>query len=356
MLKKIALVSSLLLPLTVQAESFTDVYGDSNLKPNKTMQKYIKQLGDTQNALMPFVLSGNQKVAQKDAQVLMHKKFILEEKIKKEGNYAYVTSKGIYYPNKNFYTTIDVVRKDDSVRLSFVPLTEHATAKPEVNMSHNKNDIIDKRIKFDTLEASLASSNQFDNKPYYCPVYSCTAGFSDHRLKPYLPVFNKAAVAEKQLIIKTLRNDPDPSRRAAAALLVGHFKDPKEIITVLSPIINDSDENVRNNALQVLGVTVDKSKFTNLDLTPFLKLLNSPVVTDRTQALLLVSAVASNPQYKQKIVQEGGDNLIALLNLYQPNNHDLAYTVLKKVSDKHYAARDIKGWSDWLATKRASAA
>jgi hypothetical protein len=63
---------------------------------------------------------------------------------------------------------------------------------------------------------------------------------------------------------------------------------------------------------------------------------------------LIVSSLANNLKYSKYIVQNAGDNLIQELKLQQPNNHYLAYIILKKISNKNYSDRDYKSWQNWL--------
>ena len=82
-----------------------------------------------------------------------------------------------------------------------------------------------------------------------------------------------------------MNHDPIPDRRAAAVFLIGHFKDPKEIMSTLTPHVMDADSGVRNNVMRVIGMTMEKAHLTQIDLHPFLVLLQSPVESDRNKAL-----------------------------------------------------------------------
>ena len=77
-------------------------------------------------------------------------------------------------------------------------------------------------------------------------------------------------------------------------------------------------------------------------------LLNSPFETDRNKALLVLVYAENYTTTKKTIIQKGHKNLIDLLRLQQPNNHDLAYFLLKKISGKAYGPNNIDAWDQWL--------
>ena len=151
-----------------------------------------------------------------------------------------------------------------------------------------------------------------------------------------------------KLIIDTLNHDPDPERRAAAAFLIGHFTNPHEIVSLLSPHVSDPSSFVRNNVLRVLGATIQKAKITQINVPPLLDLLDSPFDTDRNKALWVLYTAADEPKSKPVIIQQGGKKLVSLLRLKQPNNHQLAYEVLLKVSGKNFGENDLVSWENWL--------
>lgn len=207
-------------------------------------------------------------------------------------------------------------------------------------------------IKYDRIGLALMMNNKIKQLAAPCPVYHCAMGFEHPKLKPYLKVFNDGAIKEKAMILETLNHDLDPARRAAAAFLVGHFRDPHEIISVLSPHISDKDEEVRNNVMRVIGATMAKAKIIDIDVSPFLNALDSPSTTDRNKALYVLFNAADSKAAKQVILQKGGKQLVALTRLKQPNNHDWAYLILKKISGKDFGATNSAGWAAWVSSSK----
>ncbi len=205
-------------------------------------------------------------------------------------------------------------------------------------------------MEYNDLTYKLENLNQLKINNISCPVYHCTVGFDNSKLKPYLNMFNIGSIKEKKLILNTLNHDSNPERQAAAAFLTGHFSDPKEIISLLLPHVNDKSSLVRNNVMRVIGDTMDKAKITEIDVTPFLDLLNSPYGTDRNKASLILLNASGTASAQSLIIQNGKDNLLSMLRLQQPNNHDHAYFILKKISGKTYGEYDIAAWDKWLTS------
>ena len=163
-------------------------------------------------------------------------------------------------------------------------------------------------------------------------------------------------VKERKLILDTLNHDPNAERRAAAVFLVGFFSDPNEIVQILSQHINDPSGLVRNDALRVIGSTAQTTKMTEIDVTPFLGLLNSPDETDRNKTLWVLMTASKSKKAKPILIQNAGENLINLLALKQPNNHEMAYSVLKQISGKDFGEHNVKAWEQWLSSAQKKTA
>jgi hypothetical protein len=105
--------------------------------------------------------------------------------------------------------------------------------------------------------------------------------------------------------------------------------------------------------MRVLGEIAEKRKEVPIPVEPIIKALNYPATTDRNKALYILEGLAANPKNKGIIIGQAGSLLIKLLRLYQPNNHDFAYSILKKVSGKNYGERDYKAWEQWIGKARS---
>ncbi|MFC3908684.1 hypothetical protein ACFORL_06285 [Legionella dresdenensis] len=355
MKKKIMIIMGALFTLNAQADNIVDFHGDKQ-QSSVIMSKYAKDVSTSTRALYELLrnnFNNSDKAFEKQIEPLLQKRFALVEAIKKEGNYSFVDFQTVFYPNdKNIYTTIEVIKANDSSRLKFV---NAAVKQPEKKQPKRKKDLIDQRIEFDNYEMQLMQQGKIKPGKYECPVYHCVTGYAEPRFKPYLAKFNTGAVRQKKLILDTLNHDPVPERRAAAAFMVGHFTTPDAVFAALLPHVNDSDEGVRNNVMRVIGSTMDKAQKYDLDLTPFINMLNSPYGSDRNKALYVLLYATHYEPNKKIIARQAGAKLIDLLALKQPNNHDTAYQVLKEISGEHFSDQDITGWKKWMAKQINSA-
>ena len=257
----------------------------------------------------------------------------------------------IFYPQKkDLYTTIDVVRANQPERLKFSKPTHY----PIPGLP--KHDLIDKMSEYESSGFKFMMSNGERKISPVCPVYHCTFGFDSPESKPYLTIFNEGVIKEKPFILSTIKQDREPERRGSAILLVGHFKNPHEIIKIMSAYIQDTCEIVRNNALRVMAATMEKAKIYDVNLLPIMELLDSPSVTDRNKALYVLSVAVKSKSNRKLMIKMGGDHMIQILSLKQLNNHDIAYQLLKKLSGKDFGEHNIAGWQQWLAQTHNSLA
>lgn len=332
--------------MRVSAHIIVDIYGANKIHSEKILREYTKQVIEIESALAKqekyFYLTGKENIQK--IEEIQTKKDQLAERIKKKGKFLYAAFHTTTYPDReNRYTTIEVIEKKNPERLAFVhPNNNHTTYLKQ-------SDLITKMQEYDTLGWKLSDSKQLTAKNLSCPVYHCTFGFKHPKLKPYLNIFNGGVIKEKTKILTVLNSDPDPERRATAAFLIGHFKNPEEIIFTLSKYINDPSELVRNNVIRVMSETIDKAQINHIDVKPFLNLLKSPYGTDRNKAVALLATVSLDEKSKLLIIDQGKKELLALLRLKQPNNHDWAYLLLKKMSGKNYSEYDIPAWKRWFS-------
>ncbi len=355
--KIIVFVSCIIVSLSAGAAAvdIVDLYGIDQPISEAIIKKYAKEISHIELYLQEeFARALPGEEINDSTEKIVKKREALIEKITKEYGFKFVDFQTVLYPNNDtVYTTIEVVDKDHPERLRFVsvdPMGHHVKEEGK-----NRTDLIDKMIEYTNTGFRLLMDHQLSAKLSSCPVYHCVVGFEHPKLKRYLTMFNQGAIKERSFIIETLNHDNDPERRAAAAFLVGHFRDPHEIITVLSSHVGDKNEGVRNNVMRVIAETIVKAHITQLDVAPFLDALDSPYTTDRNKALWVLLGVVDDKVSSLPIIQNGGDKLLALLQLKQPNNHDLAYSILKKISGKDFGPTNVAAWTKWVSTAKNQA-
>jgi hypothetical protein len=311
---------------------FVDVYGASpahqkyilNHYANAvyTIEKKINLLIKNQTDLTQVDLDQNRQYL-----AYAKEKTNLKNKIKQKLQLAFVNFDNITYEEGVNYVTIEVIEKNDLDRLHLITQDKQTSY-----VSPRKKDVFDDMIEYNLLSASLFMSQKIQSTSEDCPVYHCTFGFKHPTQAPYLSRFNQSVRRQKPLILSTLKHDPSSERRAAAVYLVGHFKNPQEIIETLLPFVNVPNTLIRNNALRVIGETMYRSHYTDIDVRPFLKLLLSPYETDRNKSLLVLLSAADAPMQKQVIRELGEPTLKLLAQLKQPNNRLIAEQVLRKIT------------------------
>lgn len=333
--------------LNLNAANIIDVYGVDVRKSEEVIKNYGAQVGDMESQFIKEMIKvsngGNDDYF---TNVILPKRNQLMTKIQKHYNFALVHFDTVFYPNdKDTHTTIEIVGQNDISRLQFVPKKNKV-----LNPIKSKHDLIDNMVAFYDRSMNLILNNQTNSNDTKCPVYHCLSGFNHPKLKDSFSVFIRSARKEKKLLIKTIDSDPLPQRRIAAIYLVGYLNNPHEIISLLTKCVTDSDDGVRNSAMRVIGETMKKAKIHEINVMPFLKLLDSPVNTDRNKALLVLLNAANSSSSKQLIIREGTKQLVSLLRLKQPNNHEMAYDLLKKISGKDFGSHNPDAWEKWLET------
>lgn len=332
---------TLITTLSTHAEVIVDVFGVDPQTATEIKKQYASEVKDLESAKAKNIykatdeeLANNEKVKS-----ILNDHHKLSEAIKEQYNFAFVDFQSVQYPlDKDIYTTIEVVKQNDAKRLKYVEKTSTKTFP-------QKNDIIQKMIEFQEIAVDIAMNEK--NPDYVCPVNHCIASFNNPALKPYLEMFNTAVKKDKKLIMNTLKNDPDVSRRGAAVFLIGHIKNPNTVIKILLPEINNESMLVRNNSMRVIGETIERNKLSKINAEPFIKQLDSPYLTDRNKALYVLSGLMEQDKAKKQLLSTGKERLIKVLHLTQPNNHDYAYKILKSISGKDYGDRNYKGWETW---------
>lgn len=310
------------------ANDIVDVHGVDALQARQILQRYEKPIQTIETQFSELFLASQKGIDNtKQTEALYLKKLKLIDNIKTAYHFTFVDIQTVSYPNKeDIYTTIEIIPSSTAPGLHYVN-QKKSFPKPPI-----KHDLIDEMMTYYAKAMRLFLTKQLDLTDQHCPVYHCAVPFNHPELTPYLAVFNQGIKQHKTAVIDTLSHDPNPDRRAAAAFLIGHLKDPHEIVTILSAHITDTNEGVRNNVLRVIGETIWRAKINDIDARPYMALLDSPYVTDRNKSLIILCTLANSPSGKKQIIENNHGKLETLAALKQPNNHDMALKILKKIN------------------------
>lgn len=261
--------------------------------------------------------------------------------IQNQGRFAYVGLSAIRYPkDRAIHFTLDVVDADDKNRaFDFLPAPTKNIADPD--------DLISQWLAYERTGFALFSANNQGPIFKNCPANHCLFGFEEPVLQKYASIFNHLVPKNRLLLISVLREDRDPQKRSAAAYLLAHIKNGKEVVDVLTPSIFDSNSTVRNNVLRVIAMTLEKNNQVYFPAYLLPKLLDFPTATDRNKALYILSVLIKKHYYANYIKRHCLNLLLYELKLFQPNLHDLAYSILKQISGKYFAERDYNAWQKW---------
>ena len=266
--------------------------------------------------------------------------------IEREGNYALV-SIGVttsFAPDHNTADlAFDVVdRADSAQRLHFAPAPMGHVDDPGGVLAAWQ-DYQDKAMQ-------LIQNRELSPVTSSCPALHCILGFEHPKLAPYLAVFNRAA-RDPVPLVRVLRSDSVPDRRAAAVFVLAHMQDPARLVSILTPALDDPSSVVRNNVLRVFWQVALRDSVPALPMDAVLARLDDPESDVRNKAALVTAAAAQREEFRAAILR-GGARLLSLLRLNQPNNHEPAWQALQAVSGRDFGDRDYDAWDRWWAAQQ----
>ncbi len=312
-----------------------DVFGSSQVTAEQIESRVGKRLRK-----LEFLRT---RGAREDAQALRQ---AIETEIGTLGNFAYVRVSRIQYfkEGKPIYVTIDLVDAiDTESRMAFKP---EPTGEPSVD----PEGLLAAWQEYQRTAMSLLSEGKLAPEMPECPAFHCIAGFEHPDLENYGSLFEAKAKRHKAALKEVLSESSDFEQRRSAAYLLAHTDDGTDLVATLLPAIRDPSLTVRNAVLRVLQQVAREQRDLEIPLDPILQALDFPATTDRNKSLAVLDGLAERPDLRSEIARRAGPKLLEILALQQPNNHDYAYSILKKVSGEDFAARDEAAWKLWLET------
>jgi hypothetical protein len=290
-----------------------------------------------------------------DSIATLNKMHEFEESIKKKirqlETFAVVGISSITYPNgMGTFSTLDLVPQSDSYRMPQSPQqhVKKTIEKPQAlkTLFQLWNDYFNKTM-------ATLMKGEVHSKHRSCPVAHCIEGFTDWELKNLAPQFESGAEHFKKTLIDIIQNSSDEQERGQAIFILANTRHYEELANLMAGFTDDASELVRNNSMRVLSTLLSQHPIKNFDLEPILLALNYPYVTDRNKAAYIVwELVRKDKATHSRVIKAAGDTLIHLLELKQPNNHDIAYMILKELSHEQYSERDYSSWKKWMKTQR----
>jgi hypothetical protein len=243
-----------------------------------------------------------------------------------------------------YYLTIDVVeRRDAERRMAFVPAPTGEHADPE--------GLVADWQTYEAKVMELMGAGEMSPARVDCPAFHC---LGDHRHAAVAPLanrFRERVPRQVDALVEILRDDGRTQQRAAAAYLLAYMSDGRELIRVLVPSLRDESSFVRNSAMRVLADIAFHHPELEIPIEPVLEALDFPATTDRNKAAAILAGLlarSDGAQYQREVAERAGPTLLAMLRLEQPNNHDFAFEILKRISGKTFGERDYAAWEAWL--------
>lgn len=273
----------------------------------------------------------------------------MKNAIEKKGNFSYIKCDFVFYPNDpNDYLTINVI---DKANAASIPVYDPQPTGHFQDPAHLLRDW--KRYENEAMP--ILMSHNYQSNAQNCKEFHCIGPFVTPALKKYEQEFNREVPRHQNELVAILKSDADASNRATAAFLLAHTTNENDLIQWMLGSINDSSEVVRNNTARVLSVMAMKDDQITLPVDDFIKMIHSPVLTDRNKGLAVLFGLSQQPRYVEIIKAKAGPDLMDSLRMYQPNIHNSAYLTLQSMSGQlknkqgqHYSDRDYAAWSHWL--------
>ncbi|GMU11373.1 HEAT repeat domain-containing protein [Corallococcus caeni] len=266
--------------------------------------------------------------------------------------YAHV-SMSVYFADERkgtAFVVMDMVDAEDAARVRFLPEPKGHLADPE--------GLVARWNEYNQRLQQLQVQGKLDENST-CKVTHCIGGFGHPDLVAFEPEFLAKVPQHLDALTAVLREDADPNKRSAAALLLAYAPTEQETVQRLVPFIRDPDSGVRNNVLRVLTATQEAATQPLLDVAMVADAVSLPHSSDRNKATFLLSYLLADlsPEalkaQRAGLIRQLGETLVAMSALQLPINHEPAMLVLKQLSGEKYETADE--WRAWLARQPKTA-
>lgn len=307
-----------------------DVYGATD----QISARILKEYGDKVFALEKKLIQA--RLNQQQVHDLLKRQYLMQQQIQKKYHVKRVNFETVYYPkDQSIYTTIQIFDHD-------FPRSDNY---PDYQAKAGR-DVVDDMILFtEKIPQLYLKYPRFADNPV-CKDFQCIVP-DDPVVENDLQNFRNSVEKNPELVKQTIEHDPILDRRRAAIFLLAYFKDPNEIAQVLNQTLQDKNYYIRHDTLRVYGELYAKAPQIQFDINRVLLSLKADHVAERNKALIFINEMLSEHKYQQEVKHQAALQLVKLLKLKQPNNHDLAYEILVKISRHPYPAQAISVWEEW---------
>lgn len=310
-----------------------DVFGAEDKISAAILKEYEAEVSSFEAELFAKRLSG---LSAKESDDYQHRQLQLETQVAKKFNFAAVKFDTVYYPDKSLYTTINVLNQ--------APQTAFYTAYP----LKKPYDIVDRMYLFSREAASIYAKHPEIGEHMSCKDFHCIVP-ENSAIQKNLDYLRSSVPRQMAFIDEVMFTDKNLARRRAAIFLLAYYPSIEEIHARLDKLLKAEDRFILHDTLRVYGELLIKYPKLKLDLSRPMELLHHYDEAIRNKSLLLINAAAEQKQLKRFIVEQGANELLNLLKLKQPNNHDVAYQILLKTTNQKYGDRDYAAWQRYLS-------
>ncbi len=249
--------------------------------------------------------------------------------------YAFVGLSPVFTLDGAAWLTIDVVRPDARERLVLNP-------SPSGSVRLRSN-LLELYGSFANLQLEVAHAG---GEVGMRPGADGTWQVEEPRLAPFTALFRAEAPSHREELIQVLTADREPSRRRAAAGLLGYDSASAASADALGVALLDPDLYVRAEAARALVPrlhTAQRATDAPVDVEVVCRLLELPSAADRSAAASLLAELARLPELRPRILERAMPVLLQMLESPRESVAALAEEVLRRVTGLELG-RDASLW------------
>lgn len=317
-----------------------DVYGTDRLTVDDADRRYGKAIRE-----LVRLRSRDTKAALKSGEALRAR---AENRIRTEWGFAWTRlSYSDYYADgvHKAFVSVDVVEsKDRPARLAF--------RKAPTGTLPDPGGLVAAWAQYNELGWRLFKQGALSVTHDACLSFFCEWGAQTPELRSFEERFVAQAKVHKDDLIKVMRSDKDPAKRAAASYLLAYLPDANDSARLVADSLDDPELEVRSAALRIYADYAVHHKEVFLPITRLQAALDFPTADDRNKAMAVVAGMASNPIHRRFLILKMGENILNLMQSRQPAISDTAYAAMGILAGESFDRRDKMSWQRWLERAR----